>query len=201
MWTLFTFDCVISAADFRSGGKSNPTLGFQPAAPTCVQPPRPPPPPPPQRACFPVLSPPSLMGRPLAGSELRGAFISDPQVRPRCLSCQNSPIQHCAEFINAALTHTHTHYHTWAHTHTLREMHAHRCTLQKMLTVRLLFFRTISVAFWASSVSFLDLWRFFIRLHWNETWKRRNKKQKHTSIMSEMHYDHNYNVFNTPIVM
>lgn len=119
MWTLFTFDCVISAADFRSGGKSNPTLGFQPAAPTCVQPPRPPPPPPPQRACFPVLSPPSLMGRPLAGSELRGAFISDPQVRPRCLSCQNSPIQHCAEFINAALTHTHTHYHTWAHTHTL----------------------------------------------------------------------------------
>lgn len=49
------------------------------------------------------------MGRPLAGSELRGAFISDPQVRPRCLSCQNSPIQHCAEFINAALTHTQMH--------------------------------------------------------------------------------------------
>ncbi|MEQ2277571.1 hypothetical protein XENORESO_004606 [Xenotaenia resolanae] len=48
------------------------------------------------------------MGRPLAGSEQRGAFISDPQVRPRCLSCQNSPIQHCAEFINALLTLTHT---------------------------------------------------------------------------------------------
>lgn len=78
---------------------------------------------------------PSLMGRPLAGSELRGAFISDPQVRPRCLSCQNSPIQHCAEFINAALarTHAHTqeHTHTRRNTHTCRETHAHckKCSL------------------------------------------------------------------------
>lgn len=72
--------------------------------------------------------PPSLMGHPLAGSELRGAFISDPQVRPRCLSCQNSPIQHCAEFINAPLTQSHTH----AHTHTDMRACLHRCTLQKM---------------------------------------------------------------------
>ncbi|KAJ8003662.1 hypothetical protein DPEC_G00150660 [Dallia pectoralis] len=31
----------------------------------------------------------------------RGCVISDLQLQPHCLSCQNTPIQHCAEFINA----------------------------------------------------------------------------------------------------
>lgn len=74
--------------------------------------------------------PPSLMGRPFAGSELRGAFISDPQVRPRCLSCQNSPIQHCAEFINAPLTQSHTHTHRYVGT--LAQMHTAKNVLCKL---------------------------------------------------------------------
>lgn len=73
---------------------------------------------------------PSLMGRPLAGSELRGAFISDPQV--------SAPLSELPKQSHSTLCWVHqcsadTLTHTGAHT---GEMHTHRCTLQKMTVMK-----------------------------------------------------------------